>query len=141
MEHGFIVDKDKSKLGEMCSDIDDNGFIIYEKNLAPKTYCYEYITSKEKLSISDQCTMKAKGIPKRCLNKEFYADNDGHKVEFDGLKKVHKKMTSNQKSSGLTNFSIINSHQQRTFNKTSWSGFDMKDGQWTPKNYCANIKV
>ena len=137
IEKGYIIPKDQSKLGYMCSDIDDDGFIIYEKNLAPKTYCYEYITSKDKVSVSDLCTMKAKGIPKKCLNKSFYDDNEGHVVEFDGLKKVHKKLTSKQKENGLTNFSIINSHQSRTFNKTTWSGFDLRDGKFYPKNYQA----
>ena len=74
----------------MCSDIDDEGLIIYEKNLAPKTYCHESINSKNKLAINDLCTMKAKVIPKermkeegekeKILKKEFYLDGKEHKV-------------------------------------------------------------
>ena len=127
IEKGYIVPKDQSKLGYMCSDIDYDGFIIYEKNLAPKTY----INSHNELGTSE----KAKGIPKRCLKKDCYQDNLGHEVEFSGLKKIHKKVTAKQKENGLSNFSIINNHQTRTFNKTSWSGFDFSDGKWFPKNY------
>ena len=79
--------------------------------------------------------MKAKGIPSKCLKQDFYEDKEGHVVEFDGLKKVHEKVTSKQKSDGVSNFSIINNHQSRTFNKSTWSGFDLRDGKFYPKNY------
>ena len=81
------------------------------------------------------CTMKAKGIPSKCLKQDFYEDKEGHVVEFDGLKKVHKRVTSKQKTDGVSNFSIINNHQSRTFNKSTWSGFDLRDGKFYPKNY------
>jgi hypothetical protein len=135
IEKGYIIPKDQSKLGYMCSDIDDDGFIIYEKNLAPKTYCYEYITSKNKIAVNEASTMKAKGIPKKCLDRKFYNDNEGHKVEFDGLKKVHKRLTNKQKESGLGHFSIINNHQERTFNKSTWGGFTLIGNNFYPKNY------
>ena len=90
---------------------------------------------KELLGDMNMCTMKAKGIPGICLEQDFYADSEGHVVEFDGLKKIHKKITTKQKDDGISNFSIINSHQTRTFNKSTWSGFDFKDGQWFPKGY------
>ena len=90
---------------------------------------------KELLRDMNMCTMKAKGFPGICLEQAFYADSEGHVVEFDGLKKIHKKITTKQKDDGISNFSIINSHQTRTFNKSTWSGFDFKDGQWFPKNY------
>ena len=147
LEKGYIVPKDNAKLGYMCSDIDDEGVIIHEKNLAPKTYCYQYLTNKNKLAIDDlvtmkdrlveqnhissdmkqkevktmiekmdprikkellgdmnMCTMKAKGIPDICLEQDFYADSEGHVVEFDGLKKIHKKITTKQKDDGISNF-------------------------------------
>ena len=97
VEKGYIVPKTEANLGYMCSDIKDEGVIIYEKNLSPKTYCYEYLTNKDELGIDDLCTMKAKGIPNRCLKQEYYKDNEGHEVEFSGLKKIHKKITTNRK--------------------------------------------
>jgi len=45
-EKGLIIDKSKSKLGYMCSDIDNEGLIILESNLAPKTYIPRYDESQ-----------------------------------------------------------------------------------------------
>src|SRR3982751_636217 len=70
VEKGYIVSKDQAKLGYMCSDIKKEGIIIYEKNLAPKTYCYEALNNEEELFTEDKCIMKAKGIPKARMNEE-----------------------------------------------------------------------
>ena len=44
-EKGYIVTKENSKLGYLCSDIDDEGIIVKEINLGPKCYFYEYLTN------------------------------------------------------------------------------------------------
>jgi hypothetical protein len=144
-EKGLIVNKEDAKLGYMCSDIDDEGIIIYEKNLAPKTYMYEYITSENIININDKCTMKAKGIPKKdpftkeiLLTQDMYIEERAEKpISFNGLKKVHKTVTKKQKENGISNFSVLNNTQTRTFNKSSWGGFDFINGCWLPKNYQA----
>ena len=43
---GMIKTKHEASLGYLCSDIDNEGIIIYENNLAPKTYIYEYIDNQ-----------------------------------------------------------------------------------------------
>ena len=98
-------------------------------------------TKTELLGNMNMWTMKAKGVPGICLQQDFYADSEGHVVEFDGLKKIHKTITLKQKNDGISNFSIINNHQTRTFNKSTWSGFDFKDGQWFPKIFSSTHEL
>ncbi len=134
--------------------------IINEINLAPKTYLYEYVNNKNQLYYKDLATIKAKGMPSNNkiydkdyeimkskadainaegptenLNYQFYLDDEEHKIKFDGLKKIHKKITYKQEQAGLSHFSIINNKQKRTFNKTQWNGFDLKDNIFYPKGY------
>lgn len=59
-EKGYIKDKANSELGFLCSDIKNEGIIIWEKNLAPKTYNYEYIDNKTKSSYINKYGDKAK---------------------------------------------------------------------------------
>ncbi len=133
-ELGYIKSKSESKLGFLCSDIDDEGIIIYEKNLAPKTYKYEYINNKNEIKIKDDCIMKCKGIPKKCLKSDFYESESPVEVEFDGLKRKHKSLTKDDKSKGITHFSIVNNHQKRTINKTDWQGMNLKQ-QYFPHGF------
>ena len=42
--------------------------------MAPKTYFYEYIDNKNGIHDKNNGTMKAKGIPKRCLDYKIYDD-------------------------------------------------------------------
>jgi len=134
-ELGYIKNKSESSLGFLCSDIDDEGIIIKERNMAPKTYKYEYVTNKNEVHINDICVMKCKGIPKKCLKSEYYEENTPVEVKFDGLQRKHKNLTRKDKEQGVTNFSIINTHQSRTMNKTSWSGMILKDNQYYPYGY------
>ena len=71
LEKGYIVPKDNAKLGYMCSDIDDEGVIIHEKNLAPKTYCYQYLTNKNKLAIDDLVTMKDRLVEQNHISSDM----------------------------------------------------------------------
>ncbi len=114
---------------------------------------YEYIDNKNNLKVKGDAVMKGKGIPQKkdlvdpqatriedgtiihkTIKYEMYTEGS-HAVEFDGLKKIHKTMTTAQIEKGLSHFSSINSHQTRTFNKSTWTGFDLVNGVWYPKGF------
>ena len=134
---GMIKSKNEASLGYLCSDIDNEGIIIYENNLAPKTYFYEYIDNKNDIHDKDNGTMKGKGIPHKCLNYKMYNDHKNiEPVKFSGLRKKHLNLTKADKKSGVNLFSIVNSNQQRTFMKTTWKGMDLIDNKYYPKNFC-----
>lgn len=134
---GYIKDKSKSSLGFLCSDIDNEGIIINETNLAPKCYFYEYIDNKNELHINENGTTKAKGIPHKCLDYKFYTEYDKRDIicEFSGLRRKHKNLTSKDKEKNLKHFSIINSTQTRQFMKNEWKGMIFKDNFYYPKGY------
>lgn len=134
---GMIKTKDKASLGYLCSDIDNEGVIIYENNLAPKTYFYEYIDNKNDVYDKDNGTMKGKGIPKKCLKPDMYdtyKDNN-EPVEFSGLRRKHKNLTKKDLDNGVKHFSIVNNTQKRTFMKSDWTGMDLIDNKYYPKGY------
>ena len=114
VNQGLIKPKNESKLGYLCSDLDDEGIIIREKNLAPKSYMYEYINNKNEVFLGDKSVMKTKGIPKKTLKSKFYEEEKGH-VEFFGLKKKGKTLTADDKKKGRSNFCIVNNTLKRTF--------------------------
>jgi len=138
-ELGYIKNKNDASLGYLCSDVDNEGIIIYENNLAPKTYFYEYIDNNNIIHDKNSGTMKSKGIPHKCLTYEMYdmTNNDINRVcEFSGLKKKHKTLTYADKEKGVNHFSIVNNTQTRTFNKSDWSGFNLLQNIFYPKGYC-----
>jgi hypothetical protein len=137
LQMGYIKEKSNAQLGYLCSDIKNEGLIFYEKNHAPKTYKYDYIDNKGDIKENKSGVMKCKGIPKRCLTEDLYEADAPTEVEFDGLQKKHKNLTMKDKDNGVAHFSIINTQQKRTFNKTSWSGmtFNEADQQWYPIGY------
>lgn len=137
-ELGYIKPKASSALGYLCSDIDDEGIIIKEKNLAPKTYNYEYINDRDEVYIKDTAVMKCKGIPKRCLKSDYYESEVPTEVQFNGLKKKHKTLTKNDVKQGVQHFSIVNSEQTRTFNKSEWQGMIFKENSWYPFGFIFN---
>jgi hypothetical protein len=100
-------------------------------------YTYAYITNDGEIHENEGATMKAKGIPSKCLNHEYYADDKPHEVEFESLKKKHKNLTHADEQAGIKHFSIVNTEQTRTFNASSWKGFDFDEatGEWYPRNY------
>ena len=50
-ELGYIKPKSESQLGYLCADIDDEGIIINEKNLAPKLINMNILITKMKLKL------------------------------------------------------------------------------------------
>lgn len=132
---GMIKTKAESSLGYLCSDIDNEGLIISEKNLAPKTYKYEYINNKNELCLNEKATMKCKGIPNRVLSHDIYDNETQKKLKFKGLKKLGKTVCSKDSKKGLKNFNIKNSKQKRTFLKTEWSGMTLVGNMWYPIGY------
>ena len=137
---GMIKSKEDASLGYLCSDIDNEGIIIYENNLAPKTYVYEYIDNKNDVYDKDKGTKKGKGIPKKCLNNNMYNDykNKEQIVEFSGLRKKHTNLTKGDIEKGVKLFSIVNNTQTRTFMKSEWKGMDLVDNKYYPKGYKFN---
>ena len=137
---GMIKSKDEASLGYLCSDIDNEGIIIYENNLAPKTYFYEYIDNKNDIYDKNKATTKGKGIPKKCLNYNMYNNykDKEQKVEFSGLRKKHINLTKADITKGVHLFSIVNNTQTRTFMKSEWKGMDLINNKYYPKGFKHN---
>jgi hypothetical protein len=134
---GMIKDKDNSSLGYLCSDIDNEGIIIYEKSLAPKTYFYEYIDNQNDVYDRENGVKKGKGIPKKCLKYKMYSDyvESEQVVEFSGLRRKHKTLTKSDIKNGVNHFSIVNNTQKRTFMKSEWTGMNLVGNYYYPKGY------
>ena len=126
LNRGFIHN---TKLGycsnDIHNDIDGEGLIIKEINIAPKVYMYEYLTEKGEI----RTTMKCKGIPNKFLAKKYYTSNEMKELKLfeDGtggrLKKISiKSISQSDFNSGLNPLSIIVRPMTRTFNKTQWRG-------------------
>jgi len=136
VEKGLIKPKNEASLGYLCSDINNEGVIILEHNLAPKTYTYSYIDNKNEIYDKENGAMKAKGIPKRCLDYKIYDDYETRDpVKFSGLRRKHLNLTKADIKNGVNLFSIVNNTQQRTFNKTNWGGMILKDNKYFPHGY------
>jgi hypothetical protein len=127
---GLIKTKKEATLGFLCSDIKNEGFIIKELNLAPKTYMYEYIDQAGAFGETKKC----KGIPKRALKELNYEDDQGQAIEFSGLKKKIK-LTKGDVEKGVGHFSVCNNTQTRTFMKNQWSGMVLHENQYYPQGY------
>lgn len=136
-EKGMIVDEDKSKLGFLCSDIDDEGVIIHEKNLGPKSYHYTYINNKNEIG----STNKTKGIPKKLLKNNMFLKEQTKTVDMECLKKINKRISKQQQGKGITPFSIVQENNTRTFNKNTWNGmlFNAEKQIWLPLGYNGNL--
>ena len=134
-ELGYILPKEQAKLCYMCSDIDHNGLIFNEKNLAPKLYTYSYINDQGEIKEGENAIMKSKGIPKKCLQKLFYDDETAVTVPFNTLKTKNKTLTCADKQTGVKNFSIVSQDCKRTFYKSTWKGMQFVDNEWYPFGY------
>jgi hypothetical protein len=134
---GYIRSGKDVALGYLSCDIDDEGIIISENNLAPKLYRYEYIDQLNRINGEEKiATMKAKGIPKSCLKYEMYdLLKEDQECDFSGLKRKHVSLTSSDKKAGLKHFSIVNCNQTRTFHSTTWTGFKRYGNEWFPRGY------
>lgn len=132
LELGMIEDS----LGYLDNDIKKDGIIIYENNLGPKCYIYEYINNKNELYTDDKAIMKCKSIPHKCLNHTMYEIyKDIEPVKFSSLKKKHTSLTKADIEKGVSFFSIVNNTQKRTFNKTEWAGMNFINNCFYPKGY------
>ncbi len=142
-ELGYIMSKKDVTLGYLTSDIKEEGVIIHEINLAPKTYMYAYINQKEEMKYDDTATIRCKGIPirnptnkkEKLLNHQMYKDNTPKPVSFGGLKKKHLNLTKADQEKDINHFSVVNSNQTRTFMKNSWKGMNLVNGEWYPLGY------
>jgi hypothetical protein len=160
---GYVKDKKTAELGFLCSDIKNEGIIINEINLAPKSYKYEYINNKNEVKDNNNAVFKSKGIPKHDKSKPIYDDkgnltfdkdgeinykklltaelydmenkNVDRKCTFSGLRKKHINLTKHDKEINLNHFSIVNSVQTREFMKNEWTGMIFKDNLYYPKGY------
>ena len=132
MKKGLIKTKKDATLGFLCSDIKNEGFIIDESNLAPKTYIYTYIDSTGKIDT----TYKCKGIPKKDLKKLDF-EKHGRVIPFDSLKKKIK-LTLADRENGVTMFSVCKNKQTRTFMKSEWKGMTYVDNEFYPLGYNFN---
>ncbi len=125
-QKGLAVSKDICELGQLCSDIDNEGIILREINLGPKNYLYECIDETGNYEI----VMKTKGIDKKLLEKSFYEKAEPHKLTMENrLKKYNYKIPST-KNVGM--YSIVSQDLKRTFNKTQWQGFKLIDNIYYP---------
>jgi len=141
-----------SLLGKMSNDIDDfdgddqydyniGPIIINEINLAPKNYCYWYISASGEF----KTTMKSKGIPKKStdrngnkitlLNEEMYLEEKPVHKEFFSFRKINKRLYSTDEKKSFNHFNIIPQYNTRTFNKTPWEGMNKVDSKYYPKGY------
>lgn len=149
-EKGLIKSKTESKLGYLCSDIKGEGLIIQEKNLGPKNYMYEYITNDNKICRAGDATMKCKGLhfekkdkskseeynndvkEKRDKYFNWYLNEKPEEMKYNSLKKIHKKISSIEKSDNIEHFSIKAIECTRTFNKTTFNNMDFNNNIWLP---------
>jgi len=161
---GMIKDKKNASLGFLCNDLKYEGIIFYQKNLAPKTYFYEYVDNKNDVYDKNNGVMKAKGIPKQDKSRPMYDENknllcdkkgdikyekllnknlyDNYKtsdpIQFSGLRRKHKSLTKSDITNGVNHFSIVNNTQTRTFMKSEWSGMNLINNHYYPKGYVFN---
>lgn len=131
-EIGYIKNKCDSKLGYLTSDIDNNGIIFAETNLAPKSYMYQSIDELGKIKDSNNSTMKMKGIPHKKLHYSYYENEKPVVLEINGLKKKNKSLTKEDVINGVSHFNIINYNQDRTFYKNEWSSDRFINNRWYP---------
>lgn len=126
----------KKGLGKVSNDCKKDGKIIFERNLAPKMYMYVYINSDGEV----KTTLKAKGIPSKYLEEQFYIENVAQTVHIENpfkrvnFKKIDIKEDGAVKTSkdDIDHFSIVRQDMDRTFNKNAWAGMELKDGKYYP---------
>ena len=97
-----------------------------------KHFCQDHICLEKY-----KATMKAKGLPGKTLKADMYEVGKSTQCEFDGLKKINKRVSKKEHASGISHFSVVARSMTRTFNKTQWQGmnFNEEDGTYYPKGY------
>ena len=127
---GLVKSKEDAELGLLTNDIKNEGLIFHEKNLAPKSYYYEYINDKGEMVDKNDCVIKMKGINKKYLCKLKFDLEAPDKVTVEGLKKKGKNLTKADVENGVTPFSIVNYEQVKTFYKSAYAPERFINGQW-----------
>jgi hypothetical protein len=135
VEMGLIKDKERSELGYLNNDIDDDSLIIYEQNLAPKSYRYDHVNNKGIVKDKNCGVMKMKGIPKRYLQANFYDAGVPEVVKIEGLKRKNMVLTKADVQNEVKHFSIVNYKMDRTFYANTHDPENFKDNQWYPAGY------
>lgn len=115
-------------LGCMSNDTEEDGIILAEYCLAPKTYMYIYLTKNGELKTK----MKCKGIPKQYLSPTLYTDyinNNSDRINEIDMFRL-KKIKPDAKHD---NFTITNVVMKRSFMKTHYDRmFLADDGKYYP---------
>ena len=129
--HNLLRNKNlihSTKLGYLSNDCDNDAFIFYEINLAPKCYCYLSLDKDGQI----KTTMKSKGIMQNLLKQEWFENETPAPVEWTGLKKINKRISNKDRANGVTHFSIKQQHYTRTFYKNEWTGMKYTDNYYLP---------
>jgi hypothetical protein len=123
----------KTQLGFLANDVKDgDGVIIMEKNLGSKLYMYKYLNNKNEI----KTVAKAKGLPKKYLQQKFYLEGTGEVIIKDSFKKVFTKVNSKEKENNIDMFTIRKEDMIRSFNKTLYSGRELRDdGVYYPRGF------
>lgn len=122
---------DDEKIGYLSNDCKKDALIIYEINLSPKCYMYECLDKNGNIKV----VMKSKGIMKKYLEQEWYENDTQHTVQWEGMKKVNKRVSRADKKAGVTNWSIKKQNYSRTFNKNKWTGMISDEDYFYPYGY------
>jgi hypothetical protein len=108
--------------------LDKDGKIMYTKLLN-----YEmYVDDDRKTTLLDE---NEQPVINKKTGEVVLTSKDNYVVSFGGLKRKHKSLTNADVENGVNHFSIVNSHQTRTFMNTSWKGMIFHENQWYPHGY------
>lgn len=136
IEKKLLLSKEEAKLGFLCFDEKKEAITLININLAPKSYYYEDFTRSSQLKVH----MKIKGIPKEYMNPQDYITQKPRLIEFNNpkkqkFKKVCLRPTKDNIENNIGLFGIYTRKMERTFLKSEWKGFDLKDNLYYPKGY------
>jgi hypothetical protein len=128
-------------LGSLSNDIDNNGLIVRELNYAPKNYYYVYIDKNGKIDSSHRCKgivneyLDEDGKMKKNLDDELYEQGESKAINMKKrIKKVGFKVNKVQRQKGLTNFDIISTDMERTWN-CEWQTERLIDNKYYPAGH------
>lgn len=137
VEMGYFVTKENAQLGLFCSDIKNEGIILSEINLGPKSYMYEYLDNKGLFND----TKKSKGIPSKLLKKDFYTNAKEDSYYLEGAEQhpctfaSFKKMLFKPNKLDLPMFSIKIENVTRKFNSKKWMKWVLIDNCFYPRGH------
>jgi len=126
LEKGYFGDK----LGYLKNDIKQDGLIIFEMNLAPKVYRYEYLDRDNEVGSKRAC----KGIPLVHVKDEHFQGTEDPTIRFYSMKKVLRTKAV-ERANDVTPFSIRGTMINRTFNKNLFNRMYKYKDQYYPIGY------